>query len=37
MNHPKAGDTDRQKEKDLIHQTKSAWLQKLSSLDQGGG
>ena len=30
---PKAGDTDRQKRKDLIHQTKSAWLQKLSSLD----
>ena len=29
----KAGDTDRQKRKDLIHQTKSAWLQKLSSLD----
>jgi sulfoacetaldehyde acetyltransferase len=30
---PKAGDFDRQKRKDLIHQTKSAWLQKLSSLD----
>jgi len=30
---PKAGDTDRKKRKDLIHQTKSAWLQKLSSLD----
>ena len=30
---PKAGDTDRQKRKDLIHQTKSAWLQKLASLD----
>ncbi len=30
---PKAGDTDRQERKDLIHQTKSAWLQKLSSLD----
>jgi sulfoacetaldehyde acetyltransferase len=30
---PTAGDTDRQKRKDLIHQTKSAWLQKLSSLD----
>ena len=29
----KAGDTDRQKRKDIIHQTKSAWLQKLSSLD----
>ena len=29
----KAGDVDRQKRKDLIHQTKSAWLQKLSSLD----
>ena len=29
----KAGDTDRQKRKDLIHQMKSAWLQKLSSLD----
>ena len=29
----KAGDEDRQKRKDLIHQTKSAWLQKLSSLD----
>ncbi len=28
-----AGDIDRQKRKDLIHQTKSAWLQKLSSLD----
>ncbi len=28
-----AGDTDRQKRKDTIHQTKSAWLQKLSSLD----
>jgi sulfoacetaldehyde acetyltransferase len=30
---PKAGDTDRLKRKDIIHQTKSAWLQKLSSLD----
>ena len=29
----KAGDVDRQKRKDIIHQTKSAWLQKLSSLD----
>jgi len=29
----KAGDTDRKKRKDLIHQTKSTWLQKLSSLD----
>ena len=29
----KAGDIDRQKRKDIIHQTKSAWLQKLSSLD----
>ena len=28
-----AGDTDRQARKDIIHQTKSAWLQKLSSLD----
>ncbi len=28
-----AGDKDRQGRKDLIHQTKSAWLQKLSSLD----
>jgi len=28
-----AGDTDRQKRKNIIHQTKSAWLQKLSSLD----
>ncbi len=28
-----AGDTDRQARKDLIHQTKSSWLQKLSSLD----
>ena len=28
-----AGDNDRQKRKDLIHQTKSAWLQMLSSLD----
>ncbi len=30
---PTAGDADRQKRKDIIHQTKSAWLQKLSSLD----
>ena len=30
---PNAGDVDREKRKDLIHQTKSAWLQKLSSLD----
>ena len=30
---PNAGDKDRQKRKDIIHQTKSAWLQKLSSLD----
>ena len=30
---PTAGDKDRQKRKDIIHQTKSAWLQKLSSLD----
>ncbi len=30
---PNAGDADRKKRKDLIHQTKSAWLQKLSSLD----
>ena len=29
----KAGDTDREKRKSLIHQTKSAWLQMLSSLD----
>tara|TARA_B100001564_G_scaffold39438_1_gene28460 strand:- start:1072 stop:2844 length:1773 start_codon:yes stop_codon:yes gene_type:complete len=29
----KAGDVDRQNRKDLIHQTKSAWLQKLASLD----
>ncbi len=29
----KAGDIDRQKRKDLIHQTKSAWLQTLSGLD----
>ncbi len=29
----KAGEIDRQKRKDLIHQTKSAWLQKLASLD----
>jgi sulfoacetaldehyde acetyltransferase len=29
----KAGDTDRQKRKNLIHQTKSAWLQTLSGLD----
>jgi len=28
-----AGDTDRQKRKDLIHKTKSAWLQLLTSLD----
>ena len=30
---PTAGDNNRQKRKDIIHQTKSAWLQKLSSLD----
>jgi sulfoacetaldehyde acetyltransferase len=30
---PTAGNTDRQKRKDIIHQAKSAWLQKLSSLD----
>ncbi len=30
---PGAGDIDRKKRKELIHQTKSAWLQKLSSLD----
>ena len=30
---PNAGDTDRENRKNLIHQTKSAWLQKLSSLD----
>jgi len=30
---PNAGDKDRQKRKDIIHQTKSSWLQKLSSLD----
>ncbi len=30
---PKAGETDRQKRKDLIHKTKSAWLQMLTSLD----
>ena len=29
---PKAGDNDRENRKNLIHQTKSAWLQKLSSL-----
>ena len=29
----KAGDTDRQKRKDLIHQKKSAWLQMLTGLD----
>ena len=29
----KAGDNDRQKRKNLIHQTKSAWLQTLSGLD----
>jgi len=28
-----AGDTDREKRKALIHQTKSAWLQTLTSLD----
>jgi len=28
-----AGNNDREKRKNLIHQTKSAWLQKLSSLD----
>ena len=28
-----AGDKDRKKRKDIIHQAKSAWLQKLSSLD----
>jgi len=30
---PKAGDIDRQKRKDLIHQKKSAWLQMLAGLD----
>jgi sulfoacetaldehyde acetyltransferase len=30
---PTAGDNDREKRKEIIHQTKSAWLQKLSSLD----
>ena len=30
---PTAGDTDRQERKNIIHQAKSAWLQKLSSLD----
>ncbi len=30
---PTAGDVDRQKRKDIIHQTKSAWLQTLTSLD----
>ena len=30
---PNAGDTDRESRKNLIHQTKSAWLQKISSLD----
>ncbi|MDC1011047.1 sulfoacetaldehyde acetyltransferase, partial [Candidatus Pelagibacter sp.] len=30
---PTAGDINRQERKDTIHQTKSAWLQKLSSLD----
>jgi len=29
----KAGNFEREKRKNLIHQTKSAWLQKLSSLD----
>ena len=29
----KAGDIDRQKRKDLIHKTKSAWLQMLTGLD----
>jgi len=29
----KAGDNDRENRKNLIHQTKSAWIQKLSSLD----
>jgi len=28
-----AGDTDREKRKALVHQTKSAWLQNLTSLD----
>ena len=28
-----AGNVDREKRKNLIHQTKSAWLQKLASLD----
>ena len=28
-----AGNTDREKRKALIHQTKSAWLQTLTSLD----
>ena len=30
---PTAGEVDRQKRKDIIHQTKSAWLQTLTSLD----
>jgi sulfoacetaldehyde acetyltransferase len=30
---PKAGDADRAERKATIHQTKSAWLQKLSSMD----
>ena len=30
---PTAGDTNREERKNIIHQTKSAWLQELSSLD----
>ena len=30
---PSAGDTDREERKAIIHQTKSAWAQELSSLD----
>ncbi len=30
---PNAGDADREKRKGIIHQTKSAWLQTLSSMD----
>ena len=30
---PKAGDSGREDRKNLIHQTKSSWLQTLTSLD----
>ncbi|MCP4329635.1 MAG: sulfoacetaldehyde acetyltransferase [Alphaproteobacteria bacterium] len=33
---PTAGETDRQKRKDLVAETKSRWLQELSSMDHEG-